>query len=105
MRLLRLLLLLLASLSQAWAYSYLVIANTAAKSHFYVGQALAKGLVGAGHEVTMVSPFPQKKPLKNFVDVATPNVITAMEGSYHRITPLLSIVSNAIITSPQNGQL
>ncbi|EDW15705.2 uncharacterized protein Dmoj_GI10119 [Drosophila mojavensis] len=91
MRLLRLLLLLLASLSQAWAYSYLVIANTAAKSHFYVGQALAKGLVGAGHEVTMVSPFPQKKPLKNFVDVATPNVITAMEVHKARIFDVVKI--------------
>lgn len=82
MQLLRMFLLLLASLSQVWAYSYLLISHTAAKSHFYVGQALAKGLVAAGHEVTVISPFPQKKPLRNYVDVSTPSIIPIMEGKY-----------------------
>lgn len=82
MQLLHLFLLLSASLGHVWGYSYLLISPTAAKSHFYVGQALAKGLVAAGHEVTVISPFPQKKPIKNYVDVATPNIITAMAGKY-----------------------
>ncbi|XP_023172080.2 UDP-glucuronosyltransferase 1-8-like [Drosophila hydei] len=91
MQLLRIFLLLLASLSQVWAYSYLLISHTAAKSHFYVGQALAKGLVAAGHEVTVISPFPQKKPLRNYVDVSTPSIIPIMEVNKARIFDIAKI--------------
>ncbi|XP_016949807.1 UDP-glucosyltransferase 2 [Drosophila biarmipes] len=72
------LLLLATFLGQTWGYSYLMVSHTASKSHHAVGFALAKGLADAGHEVTLVSPFPQKKPLKNLVDVDTPNIITVM---------------------------
>ncbi|EDW66951.1 UDP-glycosyltransferase UGT5 [Drosophila virilis] len=91
MQLLHLLLLLSVSLGHVWGYSFLLISPTAAKSHFYVGQALAKGLVAAGHEVTVVSPFPQKKPIKNYVDVATPNIITAMAVNKARILDVAKI--------------
>ncbi|EDX13415.1 UDP-glucosyltransferase 2 [Drosophila simulans] len=72
------LLLLLALFGQSWGYSYLMISHTASKSHYAVGFALAKGLAAAGHDVTLVSPFPQRKPIKNIIDVETPNIITVM---------------------------
>ncbi|XP_017005921.2 UDP-glucosyltransferase 2 [Drosophila takahashii] len=70
--------LLATFLGQTWGYSYLLVSHTASKSHHAVGFALAKGLANAGHEVTLISPFPQKKPAKNLIDIDTPNVITVM---------------------------
>lgn len=40
-------------------------------SHFAVGEAILKALWSAGHKITVVSPFPQKKPLENFKDIST----------------------------------
>ncbi|EDW96877.1 UDP-glucosyltransferase 2 [Drosophila yakuba] len=72
------LLILSALLGQSWGYSYLMISPTASKSHYTVVFALAKGLAAAGHEVTLISSFPLKKPIKNIIDVDTPSIITVM---------------------------
>uniref|UniRef100_A0A182P3N9 Uncharacterized protein n=1 Tax=Anopheles epiroticus TaxID=199890 RepID=A0A182P3N9_9DIPT len=45
---------------------------TASKSHVLGAQALLKELAHRGHEVTMVSAFPLKKPPKNYRDVYVP---------------------------------
>ncbi|XP_052871535.1 UDP-glucosyltransferase 2-like, partial [Anopheles cruzii] len=45
---------------------------TASKSHVLGLQALLKELARRGHEVTMVSAFPLKKPPKNYRDVYLP---------------------------------
>uniref|UniRef100_A0A453Z3P0 UDP-glucuronosyltransferase n=1 Tax=Anopheles quadriannulatus TaxID=34691 RepID=A0A453Z3P0_ANOQN len=45
---------------------------TASKSHVLGAQALLKELAHRGHEVTMVSAFPLKKPPKNYRDVYIP---------------------------------
>ncbi|XP_001687884.2 UDP-glucosyltransferase 2 [Anopheles gambiae] len=45
---------------------------TASKSHVLGAQALLKELAHRGHEVTMVSAFPLKKPPKNYWDVYIP---------------------------------
>lgn len=42
------------------------------KSHHILGSALLKELAKRGHEVTMVSPYPLKTPLKNYRDIALP---------------------------------
>ncbi|XP_058461853.1 UDP-glycosyltransferase UGT5-like [Malaya genurostris] len=52
---------------------------TTSKSHYTVGSALMKALAKKGHEVTVISPFPQKKQLKNYHDITTTNVWKAME--------------------------
>ncbi|EDV93638.1 UDP-glycosyltransferase UGT5 isoform X1 [Drosophila grimshawi] len=91
MNLLHLCLILMACLCHVWGYSYLMISHTAANSHFYVGQALAKGLVAAGHEVTVISPFPQKNPLKNYVDVPTPSSISVMAVHKNKILDIVKI--------------
>ncbi|KAL7730661.1 hypothetical protein ACLKA6_003438 [Drosophila palustris] len=85
MQLLYLCAVLLASLGHVFGYSYLMVLPTGAKSHFYVGQALAKGLVAAGHEVTLVSPFPQKKPIKNLLDINLPSIVPAMDVFKNKI--------------------
>lgn len=33
-----------------------------------------KALAEKGHDITVISPFPQKEPVKNFRDVTIPSV-------------------------------
>lgn len=40
-----------------------------APSHFILGERLFKSLAARGHEVSMISPFPQKTPIKNWRDI------------------------------------
>lgn len=40
------------------------------KSHMAVNLALVKELAYRGHEVTVVSPFPQNKTIPNYKDIA-----------------------------------
>ncbi|KAH8375036.1 hypothetical protein KR200_011652 [Drosophila serrata] len=87
-------LLLLCLLSCVSAYNYLVVLHTAARSHYHVGSALAKGLASAGHQVTLVSPFELKKPIKNIKDVTAKGIIASMEG---RMTNLLESSKQPII--------
>lgn len=39
------------------------------RSHYIVGHALMKGLADAGHEVTIICPFRQKNPIKNYKEI------------------------------------
>ncbi|XP_022207633.2 UDP-glucosyltransferase 2 [Nilaparvata lugens] len=39
------------------------------RSHFIVMEPLFKALASRGHQITVVSPFPQKKPLPNYTDI------------------------------------
>lgn len=40
-----------------------------AKSHFMMFEALMKGLARKGHQVDVISPFPQKKSYPNYTDI------------------------------------
>ncbi|XP_055849521.1 UDP-glycosyltransferase UGT5-like [Episyrphus balteatus] len=68
-------LLLVAVIACANAYKILGVFPTMARSHFFVGSALMRGLAEKGHQVTVVSPYPAKKPIKNYRDVVTPNIL------------------------------
>lgn len=48
---------------------------TQARSHFFVGQAVMKALHEAGHEITIISPFPKATPVKNWRDIETTEMI------------------------------
>ncbi|XP_030374418.1 UDP-glucuronosyltransferase 1-8 [Scaptodrosophila lebanonensis] len=61
-------------------YKYLMVLNSAGRSHFIFGNALAKGLVEAGHEVTVLSAHSKKLPMKGYHPIATPNIINVMSG-------------------------
>jgi glucuronosyltransferase len=41
------------------------------KSHFTVSSALLKELANKGHQVTVLSPFPEKSPIPNYTDIDT----------------------------------
>lgn len=48
----------------------LTIISTPSKSHWITAQNLMQELVRSGHEITMVSPYPLKKPPANYRDVS-----------------------------------
>lgn len=49
-----------------------------AKSHYAIGEATMRALNEAGHEVTMISAFEPKKPMKNYRQITIENLIEAM---------------------------
>ncbi|KAJ8954700.1 hypothetical protein NQ318_011393 [Aromia moschata] len=53
---------------------------TPAKSHFTLGFRLMKELADRGHEVTMVSPFPQEMPISNYSDIPVESMSEALES-------------------------
>uniref|UniRef100_W8C4F8 UDP-glucuronosyltransferase 2B10 n=1 Tax=Ceratitis capitata TaxID=7213 RepID=W8C4F8_CERCA len=67
--------------SQVQSYRILGILHTGARSHHIVGSALMKGLARKGHDVTVISPFPLKEPLKNYHDIETPIIKGIMEST------------------------
>ncbi|XP_022209927.2 UDP-glycosyltransferase UGT5 [Drosophila obscura] len=80
MRILALCVALLFSLSCCNGYKFLMVLNSPGRSHFNVGHALAKGLVQAGHQITVVSVFPLKEPMPGYEDIIVPNIIQVMKG-------------------------
>lgn len=44
-------------------------------SHFAIGRAIVKSLHSVGHEVTVVSPYPQKKSLTNYTDISIADIV------------------------------
>lgn len=50
----------------------LVLFPTPSKSHVITVQGLSTALVNKGHEVTVVSPFPLGKKMKNYRDIQSP---------------------------------
>lgn len=45
------------------------------KSHFAIGNSIVKSLLNAGHEVTVISPYPQKKKLENYRDIDVSSIL------------------------------
>lgn len=43
---------------------------TISTSHFAIGHAIVKSLHDVGHEITVISPYQLKKPLKNYRDIS-----------------------------------
>ncbi|XP_053677533.1 UDP-glycosyltransferase UGT5-like [Anopheles nili] len=66
---------------------------TSSRSHYIVGSALMKELARRGHEVTVISPFPQKKPLKNYRDI---DVTGADEAVKDLVPNLLDMANQGI---------
>lgn len=61
-------------------YKILGIFPTMAKSHYITGSGLMKGLAAAGHEVSVISAFPQQKPLKNYRDIKALGIVEEMQS-------------------------
>lgn len=45
------------------------------KSHHIMGEVIFKALAEKGHEITMLSPFPLKKPVPRYHDVDMPELL------------------------------
>ncbi|CAO1423125.1 unnamed protein product [Diamesa serratosioi] len=60
-------------LSIANAYKILGVFPLYGKSHFTLGNAVMKTLIDAGHEITMISAFPNKIPQHNYRDISIEN--------------------------------
>lgn len=63
------------------SYKILGIFHTFSKSHYIAGGALMKGLAAKGHDVTVISAYPQDKPLKNYHDITVLGVDKLIEGN------------------------
>lgn len=50
------------------------------RSHFFVGQAIMKSLHEAGHEITVISPYTQKTPIKSWRDIETTEMVPQTKG-------------------------
>lgn len=60
---------------QTDGFKVLGVLPIASSSHCAIGNSILKSLHQAGHEVTAINPFPQKKPLKNFRDISTKDIL------------------------------
>lgn len=49
-------------------------------SHHIVGRTILKELAKRGHEVTMISTFPLKSPIKNYEDIFVDELIKFKDG-------------------------
>lgn len=57
----------------------LTIAPFNAKSHFTIAHAISKALLDAGHEITMLSPYPLKNNVKNYTDISIAETMKKLE--------------------------
>ncbi|KAF7266713.1 hypothetical protein GWI33_019986 [Rhynchophorus ferrugineus] len=53
----------------------LIVFPAGARSHYNLGNALGKGLANLGHEVTLVAPFSEPNPPKNFKEIVFEDVL------------------------------
>jgi glucuronosyltransferase len=51
-----------------------------ARSHLIVHKALMFELAKRGHEITMVSAFPENKPISNYTDIPLKTDMNALSG-------------------------
>lgn len=79
MRLVQEFLLLVVFVASISGLTVLSILPFGSKSHFAIGHAITKSLHSAGHEVTVVSPYPQKKKIPNYHDVDVSSVLEQFE--------------------------
>lgn len=77
-RLISIVLLVIVTFGFTECYNILGLFPYAGKSHFYVFEALMKGLADKGHSVTVLSQFPQKSAHPNYKDFILPRM---KEGS------------------------
>lgn len=56
-----------------------------APSHYFLGHKLLKELAAHGHDVTMISPFKYKTPMKNYRDIVLEDMKGKMTSNYKYI--------------------
>lgn len=76
---------LVALLSGCWTSStegarILGVFPFAAHSHYALGSRLMKALAEKGHDVTIIAPYREKNPPKNYREIFLEGVVEQMEG-------------------------
>lgn len=57
----------------------------AAHSHYALGSRLMKELAERGHEVTMITPYREKTPPKNYREIFLSGFVEKTEGWYNNM--------------------
>ncbi|KAJ4434825.1 hypothetical protein ANN_23396 [Periplaneta americana] len=70
------------SIDKANAARILAMFELHIKSHFIMFEALLKGLAAKGHEVVVVSHFPQKNPIPNYTDISIEGALPSLLNSF-----------------------
>ena len=68
-------------LTLANTYKILGVFPMQSKSHFAIGNSVMKSLVDEGHQVTMISPFPSKKPQPNIREISIEDIMVDFQKS------------------------
>jgi hypothetical protein len=71
---------LLSIICQVQALKILAVLPMTMKSHYAIGHSIVESLLDAGHEVTEITCFVPKSPIKNLKIVQIPDVIELMKG-------------------------
>lgn len=86
MRLLKLVVFLTVLVHTSFAYNILAIFPTNSRSHYFDGEVLLKSLASDGHNVTVISMYPQKTKVPNFHDYTVLGVDEATASIHSRET-------------------
>ena len=78
----RLLGVLVALFSAAEAANILAIFPFPGRSQYIVVEPLLKALAARGHNLTVISGYPQKQAVPNFRDIAVLDMVKASEGKW-----------------------
>ena len=76
---------LVAFVASTYGVTVLGILPFGATSHFSIGYSIVKSLHKVGHEVTVISPYPQKKPLENYRDISTKDILDKHEKGKEKL--------------------
>lgn len=49
------------------------------KSHWFIGHEIIKALVDAGHEATVLAPYPLKEPIRNYEEIDISKILKVFE--------------------------
>lgn len=63
------------------AYKILGVALLPSKSHYYIGHSLFKSLAEEGHNLTVITPFLEKTPIKNYKEIFLENSLKEFRKS------------------------
>ncbi|KAF2883590.1 hypothetical protein ILUMI_22585 [Ignelater luminosus] len=71
---------LLIMINGGISYRFLGLFPLPIKSHFFVVEKLMKVLTEKGHEVDVLSPFPQEKPIPRYNDISVASTLPYLEN-------------------------
>ena len=86
MKIIGVILIFLSCLIYSNGLKILAILPFGSKSHFAIGHSIVNSLADVGHEMTVISPYPQKKAIKNKKYISTEEFI----GEFFKGKPSVS---------------